>query len=113
MSDEVACERTFQTLVADEPRPVVVEWFRPRADQNDWRCDYAIHWPHRPMTRRYAMGVDSAQALLLAMKAVSAALYDAEPPVFWHEPDDVLDLPLMRGDETLEAARSKGHSPRR
>ena len=41
------------------------------------------------------MGVDSTQALLLAIKVAAAELYDAEPQVFWWDPDDVLDLPIL------------------
>lgn len=41
----------------------------PRPDQNDWRCDYSLEWTgfHQ---RHYAMGVDSYQALLLALQTV-------------------------------------------
>ena len=54
------------------------------------------------------MGVDSVQALLLAMKCASAELYSAEPQVFWWDPDDVLDLPIMDSVADLETARTKG-----
>ena len=54
------------------------------------------------------MGVDSVQALLLAMKSASAELYDAEPQVFWFDPDDILDLPILSSVADLEAARTRG-----
>lgn len=55
---------------------VEISFFAPVADGNDWRCDYRIEWPDR--TRSYrAFGVDSVQALLLAMKSVQAELTNA------------------------------------
>jgi hypothetical protein len=38
----------------------------PKADQNDWRCDFTVTWPGFER-HRYAMGVDSYQALSLAL----------------------------------------------
>ena len=40
--------------------------YPPRADGADWRCDYALGLPSRPV-RSYAMGIDPLQALLLAL----------------------------------------------
>lgn len=42
------------------------------------------------------------------MKSVAGELYDAEPQVFWWEPDDILGLPVHDGDENLETARTRG-----
>lgn len=50
-----------------EPQRVVAEWARPVRERVAWRCDFTIHWPHRDEMRGCAVGVDSTQALLLAM----------------------------------------------
>ena len=40
--------------------------YPPRADGADWRCDYTLGLPDKPV-RSYAMGVDPLQAVLLAL----------------------------------------------
>jgi hypothetical protein len=47
-------------------RLTLIRIYEPQPDQADWRCDYEISWPSAPR-RSYAMGVDSFQALQLAM----------------------------------------------
>ena len=112
MSDQpVICERIYQTLIDGEARPVRVAWMQPIPDERDWRCHYVIEWPHRPRVARRVFGVDSTQALLLAMQTVSAELYSAEPQVFWFEPDDILGLPIIPAVADLDAARTKGRLP--
>ncbi len=44
--------------------------YEPQPDQADWRCEYEIAWP-TSARRSYAMGVDSFQALQLAMFKIS------------------------------------------
>ncbi|WP_108046364.1 hypothetical protein [Bosea sp. 124] len=69
-SSAVIASRTFELGRSGH---VEVSFFAPVPDGNDWRCDYRIEWPDR--TRSYrAFGIDSVQALLLAMKAVQAEL---------------------------------------
>ncbi|GAA0636949.1 DUF6968 family protein [Brevundimonas lenta] len=104
----VACERLFQLALPAEPRPFRAVWMQPVPDGKDWACEYVIEWPHRPWRPRRIKGVDSAQALLLAMKMVASELYGADPQVFWFEPDDTLGLPLVPEDADEEAARTKG-----
>ncbi|NBU27810.1 MAG: hypothetical protein EBS42_06245 [Caulobacteraceae bacterium] len=55
--------RTFEFEGGDR---VDIELFRPRPDQNDWRCDYHIRSGDQ-ISSHYAMGVDPLQALLLAI----------------------------------------------
>jgi len=104
----VICERTYQMVLDGETKAVPVRWFQPQADRSDWNCQYEIVWPHQARRRRAVVGIDSVQALLLAMQSVAGELYDAEPPVFLYEPDDVLDLPPFESVAHLEAARTKG-----
>ncbi len=102
---EVVCDREFGLTIDGVERRVVVEWMKPHRYKGDWRCDWVIHWPHHPEQTRYAVGVDSVQALLLAMKSVSSELYNVEPDVFWHAPGDKLDLPVLEDDGEMEASR--------
>ncbi|MDQ3124818.1 MAG: hypothetical protein M3Q74_04360 [Pseudomonadota bacterium] len=53
-------------------------------------------------------GVDSVQALYLALQAVAAELYTADRPIFFWELDDILHLPTCGVVADLEAARTKG-----
>ncbi len=57
---------------------VPVTIYLPRASGNDWCCAYEIGWPTG--TRQgQAFGVDSVQALLLAMQTIGAELYATRP----------------------------------
>jgi hypothetical protein len=99
---EVICEREFLALNGGEGFPLLVQWMKPEPDQrrpNDqhthWRCDYVIHWPGQPAHRRYAMGVDSTQALVLALSIVETELLTGPWPVRWFEDMKSLGLPLL------------------
>jgi hypothetical protein len=50
---------------------------RDIAPNGEYRCDYAIIWPDRER-RSYAVGVDSIQALMLAMSSVFSDLECSE-----------------------------------
>ena len=97
MTGEVICEREFNTVLDGEPVPILVQWMKPRPDGRDWRCDYSIAWPTRPMRRGYAMGVDSTQALVLALSMASAELEFGDWPVRWFDTD--LGLPTSISPE--------------
>lgn len=60
-----------------EGEKAAVTFYAPRPDGDDWRCDYRIEWPGR-IRSSYAFGVDSVQALLLAMQMARADLTNAE-----------------------------------
>lgn len=109
MTDEVVCERTYQVETEDGTRPVLVQWFKPRPDpRGDWACAYRIDWPNRDTPSRAAFGVDSTQALHLALQNAATELYIARPPVFFWEPDDDLHLPTASAITDLANARTKG-----
>lgn len=110
MTDEVICEREFNTVIDGEGFPVLVRWMKPEADGSSWRSEYSITWPTGLVRRRSAMGVDSTQALMLAFHAVSADLELADWPVRWfdNEPGD-LGLPGFRDAETrIRVITSRG-----
>lgn len=108
MKSSVVCERTYHTRRDGEVHPVPVRWRIPVPDpRGDWSCEYEIEWPQREVRIARAYGVDSVQALYLALQNVAAELYTARPAVFLFEPDDILHLPTA-GLDDLEAARTKG-----
>ena len=108
MKSSVVCERTYHTRRDGEVHPVPVRWRIPVPDpRGDWSCEYEIEWPQREVRIARAYGVDSVQALYLALQNVAAELYTARPAVFLFEPDDILLLPTA-GLDDLEAARTKG-----
>ncbi|WNJ90828.1 DUF6968 family protein [Bosea sp. 685] len=95
-------KRTFELSQSGR---VEVSFFAPMADGNDWRCEYRIEWPDRTRSHR-AFGVDSVQALLLAMKNVQAELTNAPETLAegltWLGNVD-LDLPSVRPAEDSQS----------
>ena len=87
----LACDREF-FILGTELR-VVVEWMVPVRDRGDWRCDWVIHWPGLDAEKRYTFGVDSTQALLLAMAMVSARMESSDHDVVWLDESSDLGLP--------------------
>ena len=99
---EVICEREFLALIGGEGFPLLVQWMKPAHDKRrtddesaPWRCDYVIHWPDQPARRRYAMGVDSTQALILALSIVETELQTGPWPVRWFDDIKSLGLPVL------------------
>ena len=108
MKSSVVCERTYHIRRDGEVHPVPVRWRIPVPDpRGDWSCEYEIEWPQREVRIARAYGVDSVQALYLALQNVAAELYTTRPAVFLFEPDDILHLPTA-GLDDFEAARTKG-----
>jgi len=94
MSD-VACDRDFTMLVGSEPRRVFVEWRRPTRWRGDWECRFTIYWPDRDADEMRAIGVDSTQALLLAMSTTATLL--GQRGVSWLDGSVGLGLPNPQG----------------
>ena len=109
MTDEVVCEREFNTVIDGESLPILAQLMKPVPDGSGWRCAYALTWPNGTVRRRSSIGVDSSQALILAFHAVSADLEFAPWPVRWfdNEEGDV-GLPGFEDPET----RTRVISPR-
>jgi hypothetical protein len=71
---EPIASRSFDS----ELGPVDVRVFAPEPDGQDFRCEYEIIRNGKRL-RRYAMGVDSMQALLLAISGARTSLLYPEP----------------------------------
>jgi hypothetical protein len=63
----IVAERELIFFGANGPTAGFIRFEEPKPDQNDWRCDYSLEWDGLNK-RHYTMGVDSYQALLLALQ---------------------------------------------
>lgn len=56
---------------------IPVNVFAPQIDGNAWSCQYEIGWPGE--TRRSeAVGIDSVQALVLALQKIGTEIYTSD-----------------------------------
>lgn len=53
---------------------VPINIFAPRPEDGAWSCQYEIGWPEG-QEKRGAWGIDSVQALLLALQMIGADIY--------------------------------------
>jgi hypothetical protein len=88
----------------DDGSFVTVRFLKPVPDGNDFRCDFQIEWPNSKVSK-HSFGVDSVQALLLAMQIAHIDLL-ASPQskadqLKWLDNADLgLPLPLnMKADD--------------
>ena len=71
-------DRTLKIRRPEGDRQVIVRLFAPERCLHDWRCQYEIEWPDGP-ARFAAHGIDSIQALVLALQMISGELYASKP----------------------------------
>lgn len=55
---------------------ITIRIFAPEKNSLDWSCQYEIDWPEGTETMK-AWGVDSVQALVLALQMIGADLYSS------------------------------------
>ncbi|MBS0296088.1 MAG: hypothetical protein JSR45_07235 [Proteobacteria bacterium] len=107
----VFCERAYTVLRNGEPLPAIARWMRPEPDQNDWRCEWSLTIGDNAPVWDYAMGVDSTQALVLALSIASVKLHMLAEPIFWFEEGDDLGLPTNgQTAADLRAERAARHT---
>ena len=99
----------MKTVIAESvfelgDKAVPMRLFAPLPDRESFRCDYEIDWPENSR-HHYAMGVDSLQALTLALQKAHVDLLagarDREVPISWYggeEPGLPLPKNLTRAD---------------
>jgi len=98
-ADDVIARRVFDSdagpveLCIHRPQPWPSDTVKR---QPDWVCWFSILFPEDELTTRYAAGIDSVQAMLLAFAGAAAALCyvgDGTPtrrmPVRWFDSDDL------------------------
>jgi hypothetical protein len=75
MSDAAFVERQFD----NGGTPVVCRFFKPtRQADGEYQCRWSIDWGNGERNLR-AIGIDSIQALLLAMRVAHTELIESEP----------------------------------
>jgi hypothetical protein len=83
---------------------VGVRIFAPRPDGNHWSCPYEIDWPEG--TRKFAAhGVDSVQALELALKMIGSEIYTSDyhksKMLMWEKPGQGYGFPVSKNIRDL------------
>jgi hypothetical protein len=103
MSDEIIAHRKF-ALGEDRSSTVEVFLFRPVPDDKDFRCEYEIRKGDNTIRRSYALGVDTLQALTLALEKLGADILFSksgqEKALFWNEQNADLGLILPKRADT-------------
>jgi len=74
MTDEAFIERSFES----DEGAVSVRWQLPTLEPSgEYKCQWSIAWPDRHRNS-YSCGVDSVQALSLAMRIVHVELIESD-----------------------------------
>ncbi len=76
---------------------VPVNIFAPEPDGDVWKCRYEIHWPEEKWSS-HAGGVDSTQALVLALQKIGVEIYFSDHhksgKLFWDDPGKGYGFPV-------------------
>jgi hypothetical protein len=95
MPDTPIARRKF-TINVDPQRRLEVLIYAPIQDGPDYRCNYEIREGDQLVRQSSAFGIDSLQALILAMQKVGADLVHSEyvksGKLFWNDQNDDLGL---------------------
>ena|SRR5438128_729770 len=90
-------ERLLQLNDRHGTADVPVRVFAPQQDVRSWSCRYEILWPDGKRTAD-AHGVDSTQALLLALQMIGAELYTSDHHkagcLMWNKPGHGYGFPV-------------------
>jgi hypothetical protein len=74
-----------------------IDIFSPERDGNAWKCSYEIGWPHGKWSS-YAAGLDSVQAILLALHKIGVEIYFSDyhetGKLFWCAPGTGYGFPV-------------------
>lgn len=73
----VIAERTLKFRDPAKDVPIAVKIHQPVLMDQDWACTYEICWPNR-IRKADIYGVDSMQALILALYAVGSDIYSSD-----------------------------------
>jgi hypothetical protein len=93
MTNDLIAERTFKIIGSDAS--VTAQVLVPYRDGDDYKCIYRIAWPDK-IFEGYVFGVDSLQAVILAVQHMSADLqassFAQDGKLYWLEPNNGLGL---------------------
>lgn len=100
----VIASRILTMTVDGADVEVPVRIFAPIDRGDHWRCEFEIGWPER-MRRGKGYGIDSVQALLIAMQCIGVELYSSEAHeggrLKWDRPRGGYGFPLHSGISDL------------
>jgi hypothetical protein len=102
VGDEAMIILTRVLKLADEDGDIAVpiRIHLPVDMEDHWKCEYEIGWPVNPR-RSKACGIDSVQALLIALQTVGVELYTSEAhqsgKLRWDRPGGGYGFPLAAG----------------
>ena len=100
MSNSPLATRKF-TLGEHSTQYIEVFVYLPVEDHGDYRCQYEIREQGKPVKKGHALGVDSLQALILALQKLGADVafsnYAKDQRLYWNDQNADLGLLLPRG----------------
>ena len=83
---------------------VPVSLFSPEKNDSDWGCKYTIGWPNG-VESRIAYGIDSVQALVLAIQSIGHSLYSSDyhktGRLKWGDPNDGYGFPVTNTERGM------------
>jgi hypothetical protein len=89
------------TVAKNHAHQLEVALYAPATEGENSRCRYEIRDQGKTVKEGYAMGVDSLQAIILALQKVGADVvysdYGRERKLYWNDQNDDLGLLLPRG----------------
>ena len=93
----IVANRCLKLRQAETELNVVVRVFAPQPNQVHWTCECEIEWPEG--TRKFAAhGVDSMQALLLALNMIGSEIYTSDHhkagSLAWGKPQNGYGFPV-------------------
>lgn len=93
---------TFRSETGDIKIPINI--FAPERDDGAWKCRYEIGWPD-DVWKSYGAGVDSVQALNIALEKIGIELYTSEfhksERLIWEKPANGYGFPVAKDARDL------------
>jgi Protein of unknown function len=109
-STVVIASRTLTMEVDGRDVAVPVTLYAPVDKTDHWCCEFEIGWPDKPKLGR-GNGIDTVQALLIALEMVGINLYSSDPHkqgrLKWDEPHGGYGFPLNSALRQLYQGRDK------
>jgi hypothetical protein len=100
----VIATRSLKLRLPAKEIDISVRIFLPDADNGNWRCAYEIDWPDGKRSSA-AAGVDSVQALLLALQKIGTEIYTSDyhrqGQVNWLEANQGYGFPVPKNVRDL------------
>jgi uncharacterized protein DUF6968 len=100
----VIATRRLKLQLPAEEIDVSVRIFLPEADNDSWRCAYEIDWPNEKRSSA-AVGVDSVQALILALQKIGIEIYTSDyhrqGQLGWFEANQGYGFPVTKNVRDL------------